>query len=128
MVIRSPLSASVKKRRIVRGRVAHGRLRGANLVCFSLDEALSFHNAGEMLCREVMSRRSYPRVESAASCLSHGFGRLLRACRKRPGDGAAQKRNEFASLHPIELHPTHASQDRSCERNANGGAKPPQGR
>jgi hypothetical protein len=52
---------------------------------------------------------------------------MLRARRKRPGDCAAQKRNEFASFHPIEWHPIPASRDRRCEKNASAGPKPPKG-
>jgi hypothetical protein len=53
-----------------------------------------------MPCREVAARRSDPPVEPAAS----RFRRLLRARRKRPGDCAAEERNEFASFHWIEPH------------------------
>ena len=84
-----------------------GALRGADLVRLSLDEALSFHDAGEMLGREVAPRRSYPRIESARAAQRR---RLLRARRKRPGDRAAQERNEFASFHPIELHHPRVSE------------------
>jgi hypothetical protein len=57
-----------------------------------------------MLGRDIAPRRRYPRVESAASCLSQGCGRLLGARRQRPGDGATQERNEIAPFHPIEFH------------------------
>src|SRR6516164_9087185 len=47
-----------EERRLVRRRTAYRRLRGGDLVGFTLDEALSFHSAGEMPCCEVASRRS----------------------------------------------------------------------
>jgi len=85
-----------------RGRLAHGRLRGAHLAGLAFDEALRVDDAGEMLGREVGARRREARVQSAAACWRGS--RRLRTRHQRPRDSAPQQRNEFASLHPVEWH------------------------
>ena len=106
VVNRNPLAFQRfgQKRRLVRGRAAHGRLRDADLVCLSLDEALGFDNACEMPGREVRRAgviRGSNLLVLAQPQLRPAAARAPQAARRAC---TAQKRDEFASLYPVELH------------------------